>query len=78
MLMHAVGHGGCTDTVRESALKVGSGKKKKHPLPHLGLETASALRLALQWDALPTELSPFFSKKQDQHSIQVYCQVSIH
>ena len=27
MLMHAIAHGVCTDTVRESALKVGSGRK---------------------------------------------------
>ena len=27
MLMHAIAHGGCTDTVRESALKVDSGRK---------------------------------------------------
>ena len=27
MLMHAIAHGGCTDTVRESALKFGSGRK---------------------------------------------------
>ena len=26
-LMHAIAHGGCTDTVRESALKFGSGRK---------------------------------------------------
>ena len=27
MSMHAIAHGGCTDTVRESALKVNSGRK---------------------------------------------------
>ena len=27
MLMHAVAHGGCTDTVRKSALEVGYGRK---------------------------------------------------
>ena len=27
MLMHAIAHGGCTDTVRESALKADSGRK---------------------------------------------------
>ena len=27
MLMHAIANGGCTDTVRESALKVDSGRK---------------------------------------------------
>ena len=56
MLMHAIAHGGCTDTVRGSALKVDSGRK--NPLPYRGSEPASVLRLACQSDALPTELSP--------------------
>ena len=46
-LMHAIAHGGCTDTVRESALW------EKNPLPHLGIEPASA---ACRSDVLPTEL----------------------
>ena len=46
-------HGSCTDTVRKSALEV---DWEKHPLPQGGLEPASVLRLAFQWDALPTEL----------------------
>ena len=54
MLMYAIVHGGCTDTVRESALEV---DWEKNPLPHLGFEPASVLRLAFQSDALPTELS---------------------
>ena len=29
ILMHAIAHGGCTDTVRESALKVDSGRKNR-------------------------------------------------
>ena len=29
MLMHAIIHGGCMDTVRESAQEVGSGEEKK-------------------------------------------------
>ena len=29
MLIHVIVHGGCTDTVRESALETDSGKKKK-------------------------------------------------
>ena len=42
MLMHATGHRGCKDTIRESALKV---------------DSASVLHLAFQLDALPSELS---------------------
>ena len=47
--------GGCTDTVRESALKVDSEKKKI--LAALGLKPVSVLHLAFQSDALPTHLS---------------------
>ena len=53
MVMHATAHGGCTDTVRESALEV---DWEKNPLPHRGLEPASVLRLAFQSDAVPAEL----------------------
>ena len=49
-MLHAVAHGGCADTVMESALKVYSG------LFALWLESASVLRLAFQPDALRTEL----------------------
>ena len=55
MLMHVIAHGGCTDTVRESALKADSGRKKI-PCRTRGLEPASVLRQAFQSDALPTEL----------------------
>ena len=44
---------GCTDTVRESALKADS--ERKNPLPHRGIEPASA---ACRSDALATELHP--------------------
>ena len=54
--MHAIAHGGCTETVRESALEVDSGRKKF--LPHRGLEPASVLRLVFQSDALPTKPFP--------------------
>ena len=54
-MVHAVAHGSCTDTLRESALKV---DWEKSPLPHQGLEPTSVLRQALQSDALPTELFP--------------------
>ena len=46
MLMSAIAHRGCTDTVREPPLEVDSGEK--NPLPHRGLEPASVLRLAYQ------------------------------
>ena len=53
MLMHATSHGGYTDTVRQYALEV---DWEKSPLPHLGHERETVLRLAFQWDALTTEL----------------------
>ena len=52
MLKHAIAHEGCTDTVRESALKV---DWEKNPLLHRGIEPASA---ACRSDALPTVLHP--------------------
>ena len=55
--MHAIAHGGCTDTVSESALEVGTGRK----IPcHTGDSNPreSVLRLAFQSDALPAELFP--------------------
>ena len=53
MLMHAIAHYGCTDSVSESALKVVSGRKT--PSLHLRLEPALVLRLAFQSDAVPAE-----------------------
>ena len=53
MLMHATAQGGCTDTVRESALKFPLGK---NPLPHRGLEPASVLRLTILSEAVPAAL----------------------
>ena len=55
MLMPAIAHGGCTDTVKESALEVDCGR---NPLPHRGFEPASVLNLAFQSDALPAEVFP--------------------
>ena len=46
--------GGCTDTVRLSALEV---DWKKNPLPHRGVDPVSVSRLAFQSDAVPTEPS---------------------
>ena len=54
MLRHAAAQAwGGGDTLTESALEVGSGEK--NPLPHRGIEPASA---ACRSDALPTELHP--------------------
>ena len=53
ILMDAIAHEGSTDTVRESALKVDSGKK--NPLPHRGIEPASS---ECRSDTLATELHP--------------------
>ena len=53
--MHVIAHRGCTDAVRESALKVDSGTKD--PVPHQALKPTPVLRLAFQFDTLPTELS---------------------
>ena len=50
MLIHAIAHADCADTVRESALKVDCGRKK--PMPNWGPEPASVLRLAFQSDTL--------------------------
>ena len=52
-LMHAIAHGGCSDTVRGSALIV---DWEKNPVPECGLDPASLLRLAVRSDSLPTEL----------------------
>ena len=52
LLMQAITQGGVQTHVRESALKVDSGRKK-NPLPHQGIEPASA---ECRSDALPTEL----------------------
>ena len=38
--IYAIAHEGCTDIVRESALKVDSGEK--NPSPHRGIEPATA------------------------------------
>ena len=59
--MHAIAHWGCTDTVREPALKVDASRKKTHTKTcrtREGLEPVSVLSLAFQSDALPIELFP--------------------
>ena len=55
MLMHVITHGGCTDTVSESALEVYAGREIVcHTLDS---KPAWLLHLAFQLDFLLTELS---------------------
>ena len=57
IFLHAITHGGCTDTVRESPLEAESMKKRKEKVkkkerkknsPQRGFEPASVLRLVFQ------------------------------
>ena len=51
-------HAGAARThVREAVLETDSGREK-NPLPHLGLEPVSVLRLAFQSDTVPAEIFP--------------------
>ena len=78
MLMRAIAHGGCTVTVRESALEV---DWQKSPLPHRVLEPASALHLAsitvavLQPDIVPTELPPTSVAVTGAWAFAVFCRL---
>ena len=55
-LRHAVVHGGCMNTVRESAWKLDSSKKHSQ---HQGIEPVSVLQLPFCPNTLLTELSLF-------------------
>ena len=69
MLMHAIACRGCTDTARESALKVDSGRK-------IPCRTGdSNPRLTFQSDTLPTELFPAHlgCVKSTIHYAWLYC-----
>ena len=66
--MHVIAHGGCTDAVRESAVKDDS--CITIPLRHRGLEPVSVLRLILQSDALPYEPFPPSSIHHPMHVVQ--------
>ena len=58
MLMHAISHGGCTDTVKNPTLKV---DWEKCPLLLQGIEPVSASWLAFWSDTVPAKLSrPLF------------------
>ena len=56
MLMHAIAHGGRTDMVRESALKIDWGKK--NPLLTWDSNPRQYFRQAFQPDAVPAVLFP--------------------
>ena len=62
MLMHEECTQGCTDTIRESALKFWLWEK--HPLLHKRIQSVLA---ACQSDALPTELHPHPCKVSDKN-----------
>ena len=68
MLKHVIVHGGCTDTVRESALKVDSGRKVPY---RAGNPNPRQYCLAFQSDALPSDLSPLL--KTSTHSPSRSC-----
>ena len=67
MLTPAIAHGGCTDTVWESALEV---DWEKNPVPSWGREPMSVLWLDFQLDALPTEL--FYPNSCDFLFVEIY------
>ena len=56
--MYAMAHGGCTDTVRESALKVDSGWKVPCRTGESNLPQRRATPKLYQSEALPIELDP--------------------
>ena len=75
MLIHVIVHGGLYGYRKSLHWKLTLGRrkkkkkgkrkkerKKKNPLPHLGFEPESVLRLGFPSKALPTELSPPLSK----------------
>ena len=43
MLMHVTAHRGCTETVRESALKANPGEKKSLPYEHKNGDTITVI-----------------------------------
>ena len=51
--MYAISNGGCTDTIKESALEA---DWEKNPSLHQEFEPESVSRLAFQSDSLPNEL----------------------
>ena len=66
-VMHTIAHGGCANTIRESALKV---DWEKNPLAHRGVEPTSV--------TLPTELHPRLPFPWTTSSIAKYAKVYAH
>ena len=69
MLMHVIAHGGCADTVRESALEVDSVRKIPY---HTGdSNRRQYCALAFRSDALPTPLRQMGCKSRNvlSHSV---------
>ena len=56
MLMHGIAHEGCTDTVRESALKVDSGRKILSHTGESNLPKQHASLMLYQLRYIPTPL----------------------
>ena len=56
MLVHAIAHGGCPDTIKESALKFTQGEKSLAAPGTLTQVSIRLLCLAFQLDILPTKL----------------------
>ena len=69
-LMHAIAHGGCTDTGKVSALKVDWRRRKKIPCRTVDSNLRRyQLRLTLQSDALPTEVPYTSVQRSWPHTI---------
>ena len=69
LLMHAIAHGGCMATIRESALKVDS--REKNGLLHWRLKPMIILHQAFWSDVLPTVLSPLLSNSSSPRLIKL-------
>ena len=69
MLVHAIAHGGCTDTIKESALKLTLGEKSLAAPGTLTQVSIRLFRLAFQSDILPTELSLSLGMLDPNHHV---------
>ena len=71
MLMHANAHEGCTDTVRESAPKVNSGRKIPCRTGESNLRRKRAGPMLYQLSYIPTPNQPTKENKKQAHAVQV-------